>query len=112
MPRGKANRPGRKATRRDPEVLMVAYDIRDAKRLRQVYRIMRGYGDHIQYSVFRCVLSDVQRARLERDILGVIAQEEDQVLFVPLGRAGSERSWRAWTLGVPLPEPERCVLVI
>ncbi len=33
---------------------LVTYDIADEKRLRKVFKIMRGYGDHLQYSVFEC----------------------------------------------------------
>src|SRR5690606_35574631 len=40
---------------------VVTYDICEPKRLRRVYRIMLGYGDHLQYSVFRCELTDRER---------------------------------------------------
>ena len=33
---------------------LVCYDIRDDKRLRKVYRTMRDFGDHLQYSIFEC----------------------------------------------------------
>ena len=35
----------------------VCYDICDDKRLRKVFQTMRGYGDHLQYSVFECQLT-------------------------------------------------------
>ena len=31
---------------------IVAYDIRDPKRLRKVYEVVRDHGDRLQYSVF------------------------------------------------------------
>src|ERR1035438_4086458 len=31
---------------------LICYDICDDKRLRKVFQTMRGYGDHLQYSVF------------------------------------------------------------
>ena len=43
---------------------IVAYDIADPKRLQRVHRTMRGYGDPLQYSVFRCVLSPSERVLL------------------------------------------------
>jgi CRISPR-associated protein Cas2 len=43
---------------------VVTYDISDKKRLRKVFRLMRGYGDHLQLSVFRCELSGVERFEL------------------------------------------------
>ncbi|EMN95623.1 CRISPR-associated endoribonuclease Cas2-like protein, partial [Leptospira interrogans serovar Medanensis str. UT053] len=32
---------------------LVSYDIREPKRLRRVAKIMEGFGERIQYSVFR-----------------------------------------------------------
>lgn len=32
---------------------LISYNIRDEKRLRKVAKIMEGYGQRIQYSVFR-----------------------------------------------------------
>jgi len=95
----------------EPGLFVACYDISDAKRLRRVYKIMRGFGDHMQYSVFRCVLSPAQKVRLETRLLEVLKQDEDQVLIVPLGQASKERSWRMETLGLPLCRPERVVRV-
>lgn len=33
---------------------LVCYDIRDDKRLKTVYKTMRDFGDHLQYSIFEC----------------------------------------------------------
>ena len=44
---------------------LVSYDISDDKRLRQVFKIMRGYGDHLQYSVFECQLTPMDLVKLE-----------------------------------------------
>lgn len=94
-----------------PNVYMVCYDIHDEKRLPRVYRVMRGYGEHLQYSVFRCVLSDLQLATLKARLLEEIKVEEDQVLFVLLGSVNSDRSWRAFSLGTAITEPERVARV-
>lgn len=66
---------------------VVTYDICEPKRLRRVYRIMLGYGDHLQYSVFRCELTDRERIELEGRLAEVVNHREDQVLFVDLGPA-------------------------
>ena len=97
---------------RAPKLYIIAYDVCDARRLRKVYKIMRGFGDHIQYSVFRCVLSDTQLARLKARLDEVIAPSEDQVLFVPLGSTDAKRAWSMSTLGLPLTHPERIVNVL
>ena len=44
-------------------VYLVTYDIRDDRRLRAVFKVMSGFGQHVQYSVFRCELSPANRAR-------------------------------------------------
>lgn len=93
-------------------VWLVTYDITDDGRLRSVYKLMRGYGDHLQYSVFRCILSDRQLATLKERLTDLIDHRKDQVLFVPLGSPDAERTWRHWTLGVPLTHPERVVRIL
>ncbi len=67
------------------QAYVVTYDICEPKRLRRVYRILLGYGDHLQYSVFRCELTDRERVELEGRLGDVIHHREDQVLFVDIG---------------------------
>ena len=51
-----------KSTRR--RRYLVAYDVSHPKRLRLVYRKMLGYGHPLQYSVFQCDLSAVEKLKL------------------------------------------------
>lgn len=62
---------------------LVTYDIRDPERLRRVARTIQGYGTRLQYSVFRCRLSDREIERLKWE-LSKICQPEDSLLFLPL----------------------------
>lgn len=64
---------------------LVSYDIADPGRLRRIHKTMRDFGDGIQLSVFLCQLTDLDRATLERRLLEVLNQRQDQVLFVKLG---------------------------
>lgn len=86
---------------------LVCYDVTDDRRLRRVYRTMRGFGDHVQYSVFRCLLSNRQRKRLEASLLEIVNADEDQVLFVPMGRLDGSTDRGTYTIGLPLTHPER-----
>jgi CRISPR-associated protein Cas2 len=95
-----------------PQVYLVCYDICAPGRLRRVYRILRGFGDALQYSVFRCTLSEVQLARLKDRLSGALNAAEDQVLFVRLGPEDARTTWRAFTLGVPLVHPERVARIV
>ena len=64
---------------------IVSYDISDPKRLRQVFQTMRGWGDHLQYSVFECQLNRMDLAELRTELSQIIDHSKDQVLFVDLG---------------------------
>jgi CRISPR-associated protein Cas2 len=62
---------------------LVAYDIREPARWRKVYKIVRGAGEPLQYSLFRCRLDnqDVERLRWE---LAKVLGPEDSLLIVDL----------------------------
>lgn len=62
---------------------LVCYDVRDAKRLRQVARHMEGYGQRVQYSVFRCWLTPRAMERLRWELTQMLTPEDD-VLLIPL----------------------------
>lgn len=64
---------------------LVCYDIRDDKRLRRVYKTMRDYGDHLQYSVFECQLTPTDLAQCRHALAEIINHSHDQVLFIELG---------------------------
>jgi len=80
---------------------LVCYDIADAKRLRQVFKICKNYGDHLQYSIFECDLSVMDKVRLEADLKGVIDHGKDQVLFVTLGPSEGRGDRVIAALGLP-----------
>ncbi len=93
-------------------VYVVTYDIADDKRLRRIFKIMKGYGDHLQFSVFRCELSDRDRFELIGDLEEVIHHDEDQVLLIPLGPAGGQCEQNIEALGKPYVLPERHATVV
>lgn len=64
---------------------LVCYDICDDKRLRKVFKTMRDFGDHLQYSIFECQFTPIDLARCRHALSGLIKHNEDQVLFVDLG---------------------------
>lgn len=73
----------------DERLLMVTYDIADQKRWRSVFRIMKGYGEWLQLSVFQCRLSPKRRAELVANLDSSIDHKEDHVLILDLGPAES-----------------------
>jgi CRISPR-associated protein Cas2 len=80
---------------------LVCYDISDEKRLRKVFKAMRGYGDHLQYSVFECQLTPMDLLRCRNQLSGIIHHGEDQVLFVNLGPAEGRGERVITALGKP-----------
>lgn len=73
----------------DERLLMVTYDIADQKRWRSVFKVMKGYGEWLQLSVFQCRLSPKRRAELVANLDMAIDHKEDHVLILDLGPAES-----------------------
>jgi CRISPR-associated protein Cas2 len=66
---------------------IVAYDISNDKRLRQMHRTLLGFGDPLQYSIFRCDLSPTERVLLVAAVTDVMNQRDDRVMIADLGPA-------------------------
>lgn len=67
------------------QYVLVSYDISDQKRWRKVFKLMKGYGEHVQYSVFICQLTELQKAKLQASLEDIIHLKNDQVMFVHIG---------------------------
>jgi CRISPR-associated protein Cas2 len=91
---------------------LVSYDISDQKRLRRMFKTMRGFGDHLQYSVFRCDLSPQERVLLMEAITPIINHRDDQVLIVDLGPAGGRAQRCVTVLGRASPPSLRRAVVV
>ncbi len=94
------------------QTYVVSYDICDPKRLRKVFKTLRGYGDHLQLSVFRCELSARELVELRTKLAAVMHQGEDQVLFVDVGPAEGRGAGSISSLGRTYTHPERHALVV
>jgi CRISPR-associated protein Cas2 len=64
---------------------IVTYDIADAARLRKVFKVMKGYGEHLQLSVFRCDLNSMTLVKMKAELNEAIHAQEDQVLIIDVG---------------------------
>ncbi|PLR76545.1 CRISPR-associated endonuclease Cas2 [Bacillus sp. V3-13] len=67
------------------QFVLVSYDISDAKRWRKIFKIMKGFGEHVQYSVFICQLTEMQEADLKSKLADIVHHRQDQVMFVHIG---------------------------
>ncbi len=59
---------------------LVAYDIRNPKRLRQTAKICEDYGVRVEYSVFECDLTETFFEKFWKELNKVIDPEEDCIL--------------------------------
>jgi CRISPR-associated protein Cas2 len=87
-------------------IYVVTYDISSPKRWRHVYKTMKGFGQHIQLSVFRCDLTASEVLEMKATLEAEIDRGEDQVLIVDLGPSRG-RAHRVEALGRPHHEEER-----
>lgn len=91
---------------------LVAYDVRDPKRLRKVHKVMKAYGEAWQYSVFWCTLKAIDRVRMEGDLKEVANLRQDQVLILDMGTNEDAAREAATVLGLARPEAEGGVVVV
>ena len=62
---------------------LVCYDVHDPDRLRKTAKHMEGYGERMQYSVFRCWLTRLEMERLRWELTEIL-EPKDDVLLIPL----------------------------
>lgn len=84
---------------------LVAYDIRDEVRLRRVHDVVRSYGDRLQYSVFLCDLTHVEKLALKTALREVVNQGQDSIVFIDLGEPDRPGSATIEFMGTPIPLP-------
>ena len=90
---------------------IVAYDIADQKRWRQVFKFMKGHGTWLQLSVFPCRLTPHRRVTLSAGREERTKPSEDHVLILDLGPA-DRIDIAVESLGKPFQPIERKPVVI
>jgi CRISPR-associated protein Cas2 len=94
------------------QTYIVTYDVSDPKRLRKVFKTLKGYGDHLQLSVFRCELNHRELVELRARLGGIIHHDQDQVLFVDVGPEEGRGNTSISALGRVYHQPERRAVVV
>lgn len=90
---------------------LVCYDIRDERRLRRVHKLMKGYGEAWQYSVFYCRLKDPDRIKMQGRLQAEMNEREDQVFILDLGTDDEAVRNGICCLGVRIPEGRRILVI-
>ena len=91
---------------------LICYDIRDDKRLRRVFKVCKGYGEHWQFSIFFAILKPIDRVRLQAELEEEMNLALDQCLIIDLGENIDQARERACVLGQPLGELPQGMVVV
>ncbi len=71
----------------DEHLYIVTYDIADEKRWRAIFKLMHGYGEWQQLSVFQCRLTRSRHIELTHQLGKLISLSEDHVMVFDVGPA-------------------------
>jgi CRISPR-associated protein Cas2 len=86
---------------------LLAYDIRDPRRLRRVHEVAVDFGEPLQYSLFVCDLTRVELIRLRSRLMDEMHLEVDSVALFDLGEPTGRAIERTELIGSRprLPQP-------
>ena len=63
---------------------IVAYDLPNDRRRTKLHKMLKGFGQWTQFSLFECWLTDTQLAKLHGRLERMIKVDEDSVRIYPL----------------------------
>lgn len=95
----------------DEHIYIVTYDISDDKRWRRVFRLMKGYGEWIQLSVFQCRMSQKRHSELIGLLDGIIHHRDDHIVILDVGIADNVAP-RVVSLGKEFNPVEREPIIV
>lgn len=91
---------------------VVSYDIMNPRRLQKVHKTMKGFGEPMHYSVFRCDLTPKGRMEMVVAISELIQHDVDRVMIIDLGPVDGKVVERIEFLGVRTKEPPRGAIIV
>lgn len=89
----------------------VCYDVSDPQRLIQTYKKMRGYGEHIQYSVFMCDLNGQELIYMKEDLGSILNLAEDRFIIINAGPVDNSMK-NVETMGMSLDTKKEAAIVV
>lgn len=93
-------------------VYIVSYDICDPKRLYRVHKTMKGFGDPVHYSVFRCDLSPKGRVELVAALTEIVNHDEDRIMIIDLGPLEGQVDKRIEFIGIHPPKNDHTAIIV
>ena len=73
------------------QFIVVVYDIPNDRRRTKLHNALKDYGTPVQYSVFECLVTDAELARMKRAVARVIKPRLDHVRYYYLCAACQKR---------------------
>lgn len=83
-------------------IVLIAYDVASNRRRLQISKLLAGFGERVQYSVFECELTAERYALVRERLAGLANAKQDRVHFYPICRGCFGR---AETIGAAYVEP-------
>ena len=93
------------------ERYFVCYDVRDPERLMHTHRVMKGYGEPVQYSVFMCDLNDGEIIMMKQDVCEQLNLSEDRLLVINTGSVEKSDS-RVEVMGQSIEMQREAAIVV
>ena len=87
---------------------VIAYDISSDRRRTKVHKVLCGFGQWTQYSLFECHLTEKERLTLRGKLDKILEPEDDSVRFYPLCAACVEK---VETVGSEAPEEKQIFII-
>ncbi len=85
----------------DTTLYLIAYDIASDKRRTRVHKILSGFGQWTQFSLFECFLTEKQALQMRERLDAILEPEEDNVRIYTLCATCTEK---VETIGSEKPE--------
>lgn len=76
----------------EKDFIVVAYDISDDSTRTKVCNALKNYGNHVQLSVFECVLKEREYERMKKEVKELIDEKVDLVRFYRICKSCVARS--------------------
>lgn len=61
--------------------VVISYDISEDKRRTKIHKVLKSYGQWMQFSLFECSLTDTQYAKLRSRLSKIIQPQQDSIRF-------------------------------
>lgn len=92
----------------DTHFYIVAYDISSDKRRNKVHKILSGFGQWTQFSLFELFVTDKEMVLLQGKLEKVLNAEQDSVRFYPLCAACLKQ---VETVGSDAPKEQKVYII-